>query len=156
MSVYFQITSVKRSLPLRHLPPALWQRASFVQCCFTSTETVRTAKDMDARDGHLLSLLSVYSGTKYKTVFGWLSVALRAQKPYGLSGTGVQDGQDGHLDFQTAPELSRPQFLNRLRAKADLNRGPSAYQPNAVPLGPTGSQRALRAQCTRQYLRAQE
>ena len=33
---------------------------------------------------------------------GWLSVALRPQKPSGLLGTGAQDG---HLDFHTAPEL---------------------------------------------------
>ena len=26
------------------------------------------------------------------------------------------------------------------RAEADSNRGPSAYQPNALPLGQTGSQ----------------
>ena len=27
-----------------------------------------------------------------------------------------------------------------MRADADSNRGPSAYQPNALPLGQTGSQ----------------
>ena len=30
-------------------------------------------------------------------------------------------------------------FRRERRAKADLNRGPSAYQPNALPLGQTGS-----------------
>ena len=31
-------------------------------------------------------------------------------------------------------------FLSERRAEADLNRGPSAYQPNALPLSQTGSQ----------------
>ena len=30
-------------------------------------------------------------------------------------------------------------FGRERRAEADLNRGPSAYQPNALPLGQTGS-----------------
>ena len=30
-------------------------------------------------------------------------------------------------------------FLKRKRAEAVSNRGPSAYQPNALPLGQTGS-----------------
>ena len=30
-------------------------------------------------------------------------------------------------------------FLRERRAEADSNRGPSAYQPNALPLGQTGS-----------------
>ena len=30
-------------------------------------------------------------------------------------------------------------FLSERRAEADSNRGPSAYQPNALPLGQTGS-----------------
>ena len=30
-------------------------------------------------------------------------------------------------------------FWRERRAEADLNRGPSAYQPNALPLGQTGS-----------------
>ena len=33
-----------------------------------------------------------------------------------------------------------PQLLKKRRAEADLNQGPSAYQPNALPLGQTGSQ----------------
>ena len=32
-------------------------------------------------------------------------------------------------------------FERDRRAEADSNRGPSAYQPNALPLGQTGSQR---------------
>ena len=30
--------------------------------------------------------------------------------------------------------------ISEERAAADLNQGPSAYQPNALPLGQTGSQ----------------
>ena len=33
-------------------------------------------------------------------------------------------------------------FWRERRAEADSNRGPSAYQPNALPLGQTGSQNA--------------
>ena len=32
-------------------------------------------------------------------------------------------------------------FLRERRAEAVSNRGPSAYQPNALPLGQTGSRR---------------
>ena len=32
-------------------------------------------------------------------------------------------------------------FWSEMRVEADSNRGPSAYQPNALPLGQTGSQR---------------
>ena len=34
-------------------------------------------------------------------------------------------------------------FWRERRAEADSNRGPSAYQPNALPLGQTGSQSQL-------------
>ena len=36
--------------------------------------------------------------------------------------------------------LYRPQPLKRKENEADSNRCPSAYQPNALPLGQTGSQ----------------
>ena len=36
-------------------------------------------------------------------------------------------------------------FWRERRAEADFNRGPSAYQPNALPLGQTGSPRKYRA-----------
>ena len=32
-------------------------------------------------------------------------------------------------------------FRRKRRAEADSNRGPSAYQPNALPLGQTGSRK---------------
>ena len=34
-------------------------------------------------------------------------------------------------------------FWSERRAEADSNRGPSAYQPNALPLGQTGSHKTL-------------
>ena len=34
-------------------------------------------------------------------------------------------------------------FWREKRAEADSNRGPSAYQPNALPLGQTGSHSAV-------------
>ena len=37
-------------------------------------------------------------------------------------------------------QCPQPQLSKERRAEADLNRGPSAYQPNALPLGQTGSQ----------------
>ena len=42
------------------------------------------------------------SGLIAGLIVGWLSVALRPQKPYGSLGRGAQDGR---LDFHTAPEL---------------------------------------------------
>ena len=36
-------------------------------------------------------------------------------------------------------------FYRKWRAEADSNRGPSAYQPNALPLGQTGLPRKYRA-----------
>ena len=40
-------------------------------------------------------------------------------------------------------------FLRERRAEADSNRGPSAYQPNALPLGQTGSQAKPAHRCYR-------
>ena len=34
-------------------------------------------------------------------------------------------------------------FRSERRAEADSNRGPSAYQPNALPLGQTGSRERM-------------
>ena len=36
-------------------------------------------------------------------------------------------------------------FGRERRAEADSNRGPSAYQPNALPLGQTGSHQKQKA-----------
>ena len=42
-------------------------------------------------------------------------------------------------DGQSHKTVHKPQpFLRERRAKAVSNRGPSAYQPNALPLGQTG------------------
>ena len=63
-----------------------------VQCCFTSTETVRL-KGRRAHDGHP----DFHTAPELRSEF---SVALRPQRPSGLLGT-----DDGHLDFHTAPEF---------------------------------------------------
>ena len=50
----------------------------------------------------------------------------------------VSVGSDG----QSQDSVHKPQpFRRERRAEAVSNRGPSAYQPNALPLGQTGSQR---------------
>ena len=42
--------------------------------------------------------------------------------------------------------VHKPQlFLRERRAEAESSRGPSAYQPNALPLGQTGSLRTMAA-----------
>ena len=48
----------------------------------------------------------------------------------------VSVGSDGQ-SHKTVP--TDHNFWRERRAKADLNQGPSAYQPNALPLGQTGS-----------------
>ena len=35
--------------------------------------------------------------------------------------------------------VHKPQFLKRKESRSGSNRGPSAYQPSALPLGHTGS-----------------
>ena len=68
---------------------------SFVQCCFTYTETIRTVRDGEPRT-------STSTFTQLLSPFKF-NVALRPQRPYGL----LRDGepQDVHLDLHTAPEL---------------------------------------------------
>ena len=44
------------------------------------------------------------------------------------------------LMFQSQDSVHKPQpFRRKRRAEAVSNRGPTAYQPNALPLGQTGS-----------------
>ena len=46
--------------------------------------------------------------------------------------------------FHNCEEQShKTRTFEEKRAEADSNRGPSAYQPNALPLGQTGSQIAI-------------
>ena len=44
-----------------------------------------------------------------------------------------------NCEGQSQDSVHRPQILKKIRAEADSNRGPSAYQPNALPLGQTGT-----------------
>ena len=41
--------------------------------------------------------------------------------------------------------VRKPQFLKRRESRSGSNRGPSAYQPTALPLGHTGSHNAAPA-----------
>ena len=53
--------------------------------------------------GHVLHWLTIIRpGGVFTFTSPWFIVASRPQRPYGLLGTGVQDG---HPDFHTAPEL---------------------------------------------------
>ena len=63
----------------------------------------------------------------------------------------VSVGSDGqsHKAVSTNHNL----FLREKRAEAVSNRGPSAYQPNALPLGQTGSPKYLWCQSTPQAAR---
>ena len=56
----------------------------------------------------------------------------------------VSVGNDG----QSQKTVHKPQpFCRERRAEAVSNRGPSAYQPNALPLGQTGTQALLALSC---------
>ena len=51
------------------------------------------------------------------------------------------DGSHFNVSLIVKDKVTRqcPQLLKRKETEADSNRGPSAYQPNALPLGQTGS-----------------
>ena len=69
----------------------------FVQCCFRSTQTVRTTRDGETQDVHL----DFHSAPQlWQWVACSFSVALGPLRPYGLLGT-----QDVRLDFHIAPEI---------------------------------------------------
>ena len=69
---------------------------SFVQCRFTSSETVRTIRDGETRTS-TSTLTQLLSSEEFE-----FNVALRPQRPYGPLGTGAQDF---HLHSHTAPDL---------------------------------------------------
>ena len=56
----------------------------FIQCCFTSTETIQTIRDDEARMPTLTFTQLLSSGLSVVHSF---SVALRPQRPYRLLGT---------------------------------------------------------------------
>ena len=71
-----------------------WLRYNSVQCCFTSTETVRTIRDGEPRDG----LLDFHTPPEQLFISTLkFNVALRPQS--------ITDYTDDHLDFHTAREL---------------------------------------------------
>ena len=51
----------------------------------------------------------------------------------------VSGGSDGQSHKTVSTNHNR--FGKKMRAEAVLNRGPSAYQHNALPIGQTGSRR---------------
>ena len=130
---------------------------SMVQYCFTSTETMRLVRtDSPGRPHRLTQLLKPYgllgTGRRVgKGVWKWgkrkiiyLSLHCHHQNYFCIkvgsdeSHFNVSVGSYGqsHKTVSTNHNL----FSRKRRAEAVLNRGPSAYQPNALPLGQTGSQ----------------
>ena len=139
------------------------ERKGSVQCCFTSTETVRTVRDWEPRTAtstfaQLLSseekpfVQCCFTSTETvrtirdgeprpATSAFFFGVALRQQRPCGLLGTGGT--QDGHLDFHTAPELCRRKaetdklyiaVYSRPAISGRHARGRVASQPALAPL----------------------
>ena len=68
------------------------------------------------------------------TVTTWMTSALRWATMRAILMFHDCDGQS-HKTVSTDPN-----FWREKRTEADSNRSPSAYQPNALPLGQTGSQ----------------
>ena len=118
----------------------LEDRALQVQCCFTSIENTRAIRIGESRTATSSSTQLMSSDrAQFKCCF--------------TSTETIRTIRDGEPRTAT---LNVTQLLNcdrafrvqccftstEKRAKAVSNRGPSAYQPNALPLGQTGS-RAL-------------
>ena len=87
------------------------------QCCFTSTETVRTVRDWGAQDGHLdFHTAPELWGLQF-------NVSLRPQRPRGA--------QDGHLDFFTQL-LSSEAFSSMLVSFQETIRTVSDGEPRTA------------------------
>ena len=87
-------------------------RTDYVQCCFTSTETVQTIRDVSP-----LFNVALRPQRPYRLLGTWsplFSVALRPQRPYRLLGT----GRPGR-----APLLSHSSLLLFEESKDVFNRG---------------------------------
>ena len=74
------------------------QLLSSVQCCFTSTEIVRTVRDGEPRTT-TSTFTQLLSSEKMMIM---VECCFTSTETVGLLGTGAQDG---HVDFNTAPEL---------------------------------------------------
>ena len=100
-----------------------------VQCCFTSTETIRTVRDGEPKtatatsNGHL----DFHTAPELFSEFSF-SVALSTETTRT-----IRDGEpktttatsNGHLDFHTAPELfSELNFSVALSTETTLSQGP--------------------------------
>ena len=100
-----------------------------LKCCFTSIETIRLIRDGEKggrgyRDGGRGRLY-----TYCYTVTARMTPALRWAAMRAILMFHNCEGQS-HTDHS---------FGRERRTEADSNRGPSAYQPNALPLRQTGS-----------------
>ena len=51
-----------------------------------------------------------------------------------------------HFNAKSRDSVHKPQFLKRKKSRSGSNRGPSAYQPVALPLGHAGSPTTERKQ----------
>ena len=96
-------------------------KALQIQCCFTSTETIRTIRDGESRTvTSTFTQLPSSAPVEFKYCFV-VSYVHRDHKDYWGRGA-----QDGHLDFHTAPELCMTGWK-----ASDLNRQGSNVPPRA-------------------------
>ena len=109
-AVSTEATEARRQFLLLREPRSTSMFTQFwgsVQCRFTSTETIRTVRDGEPRTATSIFTQLLNSAATSSSMLLNLRPQrplelLRPQRPYGLSGTGAQDG---HLHFHTAPEL---------------------------------------------------
>ena len=105
--------------------------------CLTSTETIRLITNI--RDGE--------KGRKGVWRWGEREIIYLSLHCHHQNDSCITMGSDeSHFnvsvgsDGQSQDSVHKPQpFWRERRAKAESNQGPSAYQPNALPLGQTGS-----------------
>ena len=108
-------------IPVGHISKWTW--------CLMSTETIRLIRD---REKGVWRWSRLY--TYCYTVTTRMTSALRWAVMTAILMFHNCEGQS-HKTVSTDHNL-----WSERRAEADLNRGPSAYQPTALPLGQTGSQ----------------
>ena len=117
----------------------MWLRTVRTSCgqkytwCLTSTETIRLSRDGEKRgggysDGAEGDYTDIYRvTTRMTSALRW--AAMRAILMF--------HNREGQSHIKTVSTDNN--FSREMRAAADSNRGPSAYQPIALPLGQTGS-----------------
>ena len=81
-----------------------------VQCCFTSTETIRTIKDGEPRTAASISTQLLTSGLWTLSFSFFFHGAICPQKPYGFLGTGKNGvGNVEPTDYSSSNVALRPQ-----------------------------------------------